>query len=148
MILRNAKFEDWKFLLECRNDEETRNFSFNSTLLSEEEHKDWLIKVLSDQKKQIFILQNENIMLGTTRIDEVEKETYVISFSIHPGQRGGGYGTKIIETLLLKIKGTFIAEVKKENLKSIKIFETNGFFVQQHSSSDSKDRLIFKRINK
>jgi RimJ/RimL family protein N-acetyltransferase len=52
---------------------------------------------------------------------------YLLSWSIAPNQRGNGYGTKILELFLKDKTGNFIAEIKPENIASIKMVQKNGF---------------------
>jgi RimJ/RimL family protein N-acetyltransferase len=42
-------------------------------------------------------------------------------------KEGKGYGTKILELFLQDKTGDFIAEIKPENIASIKMVQKNGF---------------------
>lgn len=139
MKLREAEYKDWKLLLEWSNDKFTRLNAFSQSKISENEHKDWLKKYLLDEKKWMYILHDNNLKLGVIRVELNSLNQYVLSWSISPKFRGMGYGTKMLSKLLEKFNGTFVAEIKEDNIPSIKIAERNGFI--------KKDNITYIKIN-
>jgi RimJ/RimL family protein N-acetyltransferase len=127
MQLRKATFNDWKILLDWRNDPTTRKNSFETGEVSEQTHKLWFNDSLLNPNRSIYILENNSIPVGSIRSDIHWNNQSVLSWSIAPDQRGKGYGTKILEIYLQDKKGEFIAEIKPENIASIKMVEKNGF---------------------
>jgi RimJ/RimL family protein N-acetyltransferase len=127
MKLRKAIFDDWKILLDWRNDSTTRENSFETGEVSEQTHKSWFTNSLSNLNREIYIFEVNNILAGTIRSDKTDEKTYVLSWNIAPDQRGKGYGTKILELFLQNKTGDFIAEIKPENIASIKMVQSNGF---------------------
>ena len=127
MKLRKAIFDDWKILLDWRNDPTTRENSFKTEEVSEQTHKLWFNDSLLNPYREIYILEDNLISVGSIRIDTLLINEYLLSWSIAPTQRGKGYGTKILEMLLQDRKGKFIAEIKPENIASIKMVQKNGF---------------------
>lgn len=128
MKLRLAKYEDWKTLLEWRNDPITRLNSFNQDILEEKKHIEWFSKSLKLKERKIFIMEDENkIPIGTIRADEIEQGVYILSWNIAQEQRGYGYGKMLLELFFKNNKGKFIAEIKPQNIPSVKIAESNGF---------------------
>ena len=127
MKLRKAIFDDWKILLDWRNDSTTRENSFETGEVSEQTHKSWFTNSLSNLNREIYIFEVNNILAGTIRSDKTDEKTYVLSWNIAPDQRGKGYGTKILELFLQNKTGDFIAEIKPENIASIKMVQKNGF---------------------
>jgi RimJ/RimL family protein N-acetyltransferase len=127
MQLRKSTYNDWKILLDWRNDPITRENSFETGEVSEQTHKLWLNDSLLNPYREIYILENNNIPIGSIRSDNVSTNQYVLSWSITSNQRGNGYGTKILELFLKGKTGNFIAEIKPENIASIKIVQKNGF---------------------
>jgi ribosomal protein S18 acetylase RimI-like enzyme len=77
--------------------------------------------------KEDNILEDDIIPIGFIRSDNILTNQYILSWSIAPDQRGKGYGTKILEIYLQGRTGSFIAEIKPENLASIKMVKKNGF---------------------
>jgi RimJ/RimL family protein N-acetyltransferase len=127
MQLRKATFNDWKILLDWRNDPTTRKNSFETGEVSEQTHKLWFNDSLLNPNRSIYILEDNSIPVGSIRSDIHWNNQSVLSWSIAPDQRGKGYGTKILEIYLQDKKGEFIAEIKPENIASIKMVEKNGF---------------------
>jgi RimJ/RimL family protein N-acetyltransferase len=127
MILREATFNDWKTLLDWRNDPSTRENSFTTGEISESTHKQWFTDSLSNEKRKIYILETNLTPVGSIRSDVLDTDKYILSWSIAPNQRGKGYGTKILEIYLQGKKGEFVAEIKSENIASIKMVMNNGF---------------------
>jgi RimJ/RimL family protein N-acetyltransferase len=127
MKLRKAIFDDWKILLDWRNDPITRENSFETGEVSEQTHKLWFNDSLLNPYREIYILEDYNSPVGSIRSDNVLTNQYILSWSIAPNQRGNGYGTKILELFLQDKTGDFIAEIKPENIASIKMVQKNGF---------------------
>ena len=127
MELRQATFKDWDILLRWRNDPLTRRNSLNSDIIEEEPHKKWLKKSLTEEGVDIYILNDAGKDVGMIRSDFVKLNTYVLSWNIAPEFRGFGYGNKILKTFLDNNTGNFIAEIKTENIPSIKMVNKLGF---------------------
>jgi RimJ/RimL family protein N-acetyltransferase len=127
MQLRKATHDDWKILLDWRNDPTTRENSFEIGEVSEQTHKLWFNDSLLNSYREIYILEDNTIPVGSIRSDNVSINTCILSWSIAPNQRGNGYGTKILELFLQDKTGNFIAEIKPENIASIKMVQKNGF---------------------
>ena len=132
MILRKAKFDDWKILLDWRNDPISRANSFDQNEITEETHKSWFSKSLKNPERSIYILEDkEKKALGTIRCDLNQDNTKTLSWNINPSNRGQGYGSLILKIFMESNEGNFIAEIKEDNIASIKMAEKNGFV--QHS---------------
>ena len=127
MKLRKVTYNDWKILLDWRNDPITRKNSFTQEEISEQTHKLWFNDSLLNERRVIYILENNSIPIGFIRSDILDTNKYLLSWDIDPNQRGKGYGTKILEIYLQDKKGEFIAEIKPENIASIKMAQKNGF---------------------
>ena len=127
MKLRKAIFNDWEILLDWRNDPITRENSFDQGEVSESTHKLWFNDSLLNPYREIYILEDNLIPVGSIRVDTLLTNEYLLSWSIAPDQRGKGYGTKILELLLQDRSGKFVAEIKPNNIASIKMVQNNGF---------------------
>ena len=127
MKLRKATIDDWKILLEWRNDIETRKNSHNMELVQEEDHKKWLNSVLANENRQLYIGLENGIPAGTVRADWDEKtKSYQLSWTVSPDFRGQGIGKKMVKILADKLNQKLRAEVKMGNIASIKIAEFAG----------------------
>ena len=126
--LREVKKSDWKVLLEWRNDKITRQNSFNSELVSINEHKEYINHAITNPNRKLFILEYNEIPVGTIREDKLEKGgEFELSYTISPLYRGKRIGQIIMSLYLIERKGTFLCEVKEENIPSIKMIEKWGF---------------------
>lgn len=127
MKLRKVIFDDWKILLDWRNDPITRLNSFDQKEIQELNHKTWFMDSLMNEYREIYILEENYIPIGSIRVDKIDLNKYLLSWTISPDHRGKGYGNNILEILLQDRKGEFIAEIKSENIASIKMTEKKGF---------------------
>lgn len=127
MKLRKAIFNDWEILLDWKNDPITRENSFDQGKVSEQTHKLWFNDSLINPCREIYILEDNSIPVGSIRINTILTDEYLLSWSIAPNQRGKGYGTKILKLLLQDRNGKFIAKIKPDNIPSIRMVQKNGF---------------------
>ena len=125
--LREVKKSDWKFLLEWRNDKITRQNSFNSELVSINKHKEYIKNTITNPKKTIFIIEYNDIPVGTIREDRLEKDELELSYTISPMYRGKKISQIMMSLFLIERKGSFLCKVKEENIPSIKMIEKLGF---------------------
>jgi len=127
MILRNAIFDDWKILLDWRNDLQTRTNSHNMELVEVENHKKWLNCILTNENRLLFIAIDNEIPVGPIRADfDKQNNEYELSWTVSPDFRGRGIGKIIVKLLALKLQAKIRAEIKNENIASVKIAEYAG----------------------
>lgn len=125
--LRKATFNDWKLLLDLRNELETRKNSHDMEIVKEENHKEWLNYVISNENRHLFIALENDIPVGTIRADfEKSKNEYEISWTTSPDFRGKGIGKKMVKLLSDHLQSRIRAEIKKGNISSVKIAEYAG----------------------
>jgi RimJ/RimL family protein N-acetyltransferase len=127
MKLRKVTYDDWKILFNWRNDSITMQHSFTQEKISEYVHKLWFNDSLSNERRHIYILEDNSIPIGFIRSDRLEVNKYLLSWDINPLHRGKGYGNKILEIFLNDKHGEFIAKIKPENIASIRMAKKNGF---------------------
>ena len=124
---REITKSDWKVLLEWRNDKITRQNSFNSDLVSVSEHKEYIKNTITNPNRTLFILEYNEIPVGTIREDRLEKDELELSYTISPMYRGKKIGQIMMSLYLIERKGVFLCEVKEDNVPSIKMIEKLGF---------------------
>jgi len=131
MDFRNASIEDAQLLYEWAIDFETRENSFNSTSFNYESHIAWLNKKLEDKNSFILIFEDQKKDIGLCRLEIVDINKALISYSIDKNFRGKGYGRKIMSQIEAIAKMNNIhyltAKVKVNNPASLKIFESLGY---------------------
>jgi RimJ/RimL family protein N-acetyltransferase len=133
--LREIKKSDWKILLEWRNDEVTRQNFFNSELISESEHKEYIVNTISSLTRRQFILDLNEDPVGTIREDKIENDEFVLSYTVSPIYRGMKIGQIMMAQYLSGRKGNFLCEIWEKNIPSIKMIEKLGFqFLKENKS--------------
>lgn len=131
--LKKVKQEDIKLLFKWVNDAEVRKNALNTDLIEWENHFNWFTNKLSNSKSKIFIFENENTKIGQIRIDKVDKDRWVIDYSIDKDHRGKGYGFLMTNALLRSYNNfKFLAIVRSENIPSQKVFEKLKFSRKFH----------------
>tara|TARA_Y100000768_G_C23630962_1_gene519511 strand:- start:86 stop:490 length:405 start_codon:yes stop_codon:yes gene_type:complete len=104
-------------------------FTNSKNIVSKTEHINWL----ESQKKKdanIFIAEelNKNF-IGYIRSEKIKKY-HIISISLNDKYKNKNIGTIILKKFLKKFETdnlSFLAIVKKTNLKSVKFFKKNDF---------------------
>ena len=129
--MRKATLRDAELLLQWRNDTTARQNSFHTEEIAFSEHSQWLKNALADPDVYIFILMKGETLLGQVRVHQKGQDA-VISYSIAPEHRHQGYGAKmlaLLEEWMTKRNTScrFIGDVKKENIASIRVFESLGY---------------------
>ena len=113
--LRKVTKSDWKILLEWRNDKITRQNSFNSELISINTHKEFIKNTLINTDRNLFILEYNEIPVGTIREDRLDKDEFELSYTISPMYRG----KKIGQIMMQK----WVSMANQQNLEAF--FEMN-----------------------
>lgn len=140
--LREVKKNDWKVLLKWRNDKITRQNSFNSDLISVSEHKEYINNTITNLNRTLFILEYNEIPVGTIREDRLGKDEFELSYTISPMYRGKKIGQIMMSLYLIERKGSFLCEVKEENVPSIKMIGKLGFKLFK-----TENRVNFYNLN-
>jgi len=146
--IRSAKEEDCKYIFDLRNHPLVRKASFNPDKIDYETHKKWFAKTLDNPNRKIFIALNETLKkIGMVRFDK-EWNSAKINIAISPDMHGKGYGTKLLmkgcnkyfkKELTVKF---IIAEIKKDNIASIKAFTKVGFTPWKDYDNKLEMRLV------
>ena len=135
LFLRKATIDDWKILLDWRNDIETRKNSHNMELVEKEIHKRWLNSILANRNRQLYIAIESEMPVGTVRADFDEHiSTYELSWTISPDFRGKGIGKKMVKLLTDKLNAKLRAEIKYGNISSVKIAEFAGLKLKKEEN--------------
>ena len=140
--LREVTKSDWKVLLEWRNDKITRQNSFNSDLVSVSEHKEYIKNTIANPNRKLFVLEYNDIPVGTIREDRLENDELELSYTISPMYRGKRIGQIMMSLYLIDTEGSFLCEVKEENISSIKMIEKLGFKL-----FNKEKRVNFYKLN-
>lgn len=100
-----------------------------------DEHTLWFKNTLVDKNRQLYIICNDNVAVGTVRLDKLKGNKHEISILISPKEQGNGYGLLTLKALPQIINNTtIIANVHKKNKYSHKLFISAGFYVLSPTS--------------
>ncbi len=123
--LRPVTLQDADLLLAWRNDPETRGASHNSESVRTDEHLAWLENTLNNERRKLFIAEEDGSPVGTVRADFVDGE-HELSWTVAPSARGRGVAKRMVSLLAGQILTPIRAEVKPGNKASARIAEYAG----------------------
>ena len=139
IYLRLADLGDAQFLLECRNDNSTRECSHNSEKIKYDSHIQWLTKTLASTSRKLYVAEMKGNPVGTARVDlhvDDGKNIAELSWIVSPKYRGNGICKPMMKKVVKAIDQDILiyAEIKKDNLGSIKIAEYLGMVLTKENS--------------
>ena len=94
------------------------------------EHMTWLVDVLANPERAVYIGEHNGAAVGTVRAD-VSNGVCELSWTVAPEFRGQGFGTEMVALLAMSIPGPIRAEVKRGNAASIRIAEAAGMCLEK-----------------
>ena len=134
--VRLLELKDSKRVWEIRNQPLVRNNSNDPQKISWVKHQRWFKrKYFTPEKNFCFVLVEKNDkVIGYCRFDhQCELDSYLISIAVDSEYHGRGLGHLLLNQSLRLLKPfiskPILAEIKKENLPSIKVFEKNNFIL-------------------
>jgi len=132
IILREACAEDCRDLFKWRNHSTIRRNFFNSNPVSWDEHKRWFDAKSEDANADVYIACCGEEKVGTVRFDDVGGSVKV-SVMLNPDYLNKCLGSKVIGLAVgeyknkIKTGKPIIAEIRNDNIASIKAFTKAGF---------------------
>ena len=122
-------------VLRWRNHEAIRKWMYSDTIISMQEHTDFLSNLLEDNKNFYWVVENEEgISLGTISLNKTDfkhKHAYLGIYSnpYNEIKNKGHLLIQCIENLAFKIAGlhTLKLEVIDTNQKAINFYKKSGF---------------------
>lgn len=130
--LRNVEACDINDLFNWRNHSDVRKNSFNADLISWDEHEKWFKAKIKDSYTSIYIACSGKDKVGSIRFED-KSDVIKVSIMLNPDFLGKGFGSKIIRLVterFIKEKNTskpIHAEIKRDNIASLKAFQKAGF---------------------
>ena len=149
--VRKANNSDIEEIYTWRNDPKTKKMSKNKNAINLDEHKIWFSRIKNDKNSLILICKEINInkKIGVVFFNLNEtKKTSKISINLDPIKRRKGYGSECLANSIDYFKDKFkdcetiLAEIKKENAASKKIFEKMGF-----TKTTLKNNILLFRLS-
>ena len=135
MIIRKVTKKDSLDIWLWRNDKKSIFFSKNKKKITLNVHNKWFEKNLNNIKIKFYIgylvKNNHKKKVGVVRFN-IKSNYAVVSINLNPTMRGKGLSYILLEAGIKKFlkfkKIRLIAEIKKNNLASIRCFLRNGFY--------------------
>ena len=128
--IRRAKSQDLITYFNWVNEKEVIKSSFKNKPISIKEHTKWFKNQIKNKKSIMFVLEANKLPVGQIRFDIFNKQAF-IDYSLDKIVRERKWGKKIINLGIKNLKLSKInvinAKVKKNNLKSMSIFNNLGF---------------------
>lgn len=130
--VRNALYADAAELFRWRNHPEVRRDFFNARAVGWEEHEKWFKEKISDPGSSVYMAGFWGERIGTVRF-EPKDGAIKVSVMLSPLFIGKGLGAEVIRLCTERFieekrpDRPIVAEIKKENIRSIKAFERAGY---------------------
>ncbi|MDQ0148245.1 GNAT family N-acetyltransferase [Eubacterium multiforme] len=127
-MIRRGNLEDFDILFKWINDEDVIKFSRYGKEMNLEEFNSYF----DDRIDKLFILEEDLFPIGQICYDLIDNEG-IINYCVDKEERGKGYGKELVKYLVAFVKENIeeidklSAFVHKNNIPSIKIFESLGF---------------------
>ena len=146
MKIRRVEPEDSDAILAWRNDNRTGNMSFTNKIISKDAHDEWFKESLKLSGRYLYIGLIGNQKIGLCRFDvDIEQQESKVSINLNPEFRGKGLASKLLYEGIKNFKKdwqiSIIAQIKKENIPSIKLFERCGFKLMSNTEGNFTYRL-------
>ena len=154
--LRKVMVSDKRRLFELKNDPIAIKFSISQKAVTWQQHTKWFDKHLKDPKSHIYVLETicTSEIIGVIRFN-CSFDFCKISIVIDNNFRGKGLATECLQSSLEALSresckpAYILAEVLRQNTKSIRLFEKCGFQLYHQNGNLLTFRLnIFGRVEK
>lgn len=146
-VFRRATEADIPFLLECRNDPETRRQSRHG------EVKDgrWAAATLAEAGRTVYVLEGPKGPVGTGDLREGDYgQVLEVSLTVHPGARRQGWGACLLALLVREAEGRNLpaagsAFIRPGNIPSLRLFLRQGFLPVGFSEAEGLLECLIPR---
>lgn len=150
MRLRDAQYNDRRFIWEVNNHPSVRRQSIRTDDIPWDAHVAWFDAIQEDAHRHLFIVECESRRAGVVRLDVAQDEPHAeLSIAISPDHRGKGLGrASIRQAAALALEDprvhTVVALIRPDNPASIRAFERAGFAEQRHTTRHGVDLLEYR----
>jgi hypothetical protein len=148
--IKIATKKDRLFLLNIRNQIDSRKFSFNKNIISVKDHNKWFKENFFKKNFHFYIIIYRRIKIGYVRIEKKTNNRFFVSISIMCKWQNLGLSKialRYSELMLIKtIKLiNLFAKISKNNKKSISLFKSLNY---QKIESNKNFIIMKKKISK
>lgn len=151
LTIRHASFDDELLLWQWANDPVTRRNSFTSGPISWDEHQAWCARKHASPDCRLWIMRAGELPVGQIRYERCGGDAAELSFSVAPGFRGNGLGTRLLQsTLDLAARELGVRWIEGaalvQNAPSRRAFLNAGFVAAEEKRISGKACVIFRRL--
>ncbi|MCS7071871.1 MAG: GNAT family N-acetyltransferase, partial [Anaerolinea sp.] len=112
------------------NQASTRRSAFETSVIPWTRHQDWFSQRYADPDTRIYVMCAGELPVGQIRFEKKSARIF-IDYSVDEDFRGHGWGRRLVK-LGIDMLGdwydrTLCAEIRPENLASVRVFESLGF---------------------
>lgn len=144
--LRKAELSDALLVYKWATDPSVRANSISQDKFSFENHINWYERKIAAGNCRYYILESF-CPIGQIRLD-IMNDHVLISFLIDEVFRGMGFGKAIVEMGMKEFgKARFHAEVKENNIPSLKVFRGLGYTEKETGASHPDFKLFIYEEN-
>lgn len=132
LYARTARSADLMLYYDWVNDKAVRDNSFNSGAINLVDHSNWFLNTIKSESSIMYLFFLERVPVGQVRFI-LNGQIALVNYSIDKNYRGRGLSSIIINNSIAKLRNTHSqiktiqAELKPENLASIRAFQKNKF---------------------
>lgn len=135
IVKRAATPSDSELILTWRNSPSARNVSQSVNVISEAEHAIWFESRIDRLSSEPFwVMSKDGRDVGFVRLDfsDIKRDSFAVSIFVDPEFRATGIGKQMLGLALDSVYAEhgiykYRAVIKRDNLGSIKLFESYGF---------------------
>ena len=144
--MRHASLEHAEKVYKLSTNPVVLSNSTNSSMFAYESHLVWYNVKLSDPSHIFLLFFKETKLLGQVRFNKSSESVYEVSISIDPAHQRIGYGRDFLGASLTFLIAAFkpscvVAEIKINNVASIKLFKSIGFCCSEAIIVKGSDRF-------
>ena len=127
-ILRPAELRDMKPVFDLANDPLVRENSIHTDPIPWKDHVVWFNSIVVDPDVKLFIAETATgEMVGQVRFQK-RGAAWIVSISVAAAFRGKKIGGRLLDQAIKDCRGlNMIAQIRKTNTASIKMFAAAGF---------------------
>jgi len=132
MKIRFVDHRDSGDILAWRNDPASLSMFRNSKDVDPDEHQDWFEHSLNDPNRALYMGVEEDRQIGICRFDFDPIEDWAeVSINLNPEERRKGLSCPLLQAAIEAYRETrvcaLVANIKKDNIASKRLFEKCGF---------------------
>jgi RimJ/RimL family protein N-acetyltransferase len=148
LTIRPATLDDMFQVWTWANDPLTRANSFSTRRIPWETHVRWYRGQLAAPATRLWLLESDGLPVAQIRYDRRD-DCAEIGYTVAPGQRGRGYGTRILQMTAARAcreldVPTVRGLVMIENRASIRAFEQAGFTLASRAVENEREFVVFE----